>query len=213
MTSSHIKPLALAAITVADANAATAVHPVPVHTLIAGIRAKDEKVRGAACESAASAGTDAIQPLAELLADPDVEQARAAKRALRKLVRHAGRPGGGRDRSTAVARLTALLTASSPAVRREALWMLSEIGGNEAVGPMAALLDDSALREDARITLQRMSGAKVIAALKKALPSAPEDFKPNLAQSLRALGEKVEGWPSQNLVPCKPTAVRAPGNP
>ena len=209
MTSSHTNPLAVTALALASANAATPAHPSPVSSLIAGIRGKDDKVRGAACQNAASFGPDAIQPLTELFADADAEVARAAKRALWRIARHAGRPGAGKDRNEVVARLIPLLAVSNPAVRRETLWMLSEIGGNEAVSPMAALLSDPALREDARITLQRISGSDVIAVLKKALSSVPEEFKPNIAQSLRALGEKVEGWPSQNLVPCKATGVKA----
>lgn len=208
MTSSHSKPLAIATLAVASANAAAPSHP-PVNTLIAGIRDKDDKVRGLASQNATAFGPDAISPLAELLADPDTEVARAAKRALWRIVRHAGRPDAGKERSGVLARLIPLLGASVPAVRREALWMLSEIGGNEAVSPMAALLSDPALREDARITLQRISGHTVVTALRKALGAAPDDFKPNIAQSLRALGEKVEGWPSQNLVPCKATSLKA----
>ncbi len=209
MTSSHTNPLAITALALASANAATPAPSTPVNTLIAGIRDKDDKRRGLACQNASSSGPDAIQPLSDLLADPDVEVARAAKRALWRIVRHAGRPGAGKERNGVVARLIPLLASSVHAVRRETLWMLSEIGGNEAVSPMAALLSDPALREDARITLHRISGPKVIAALNKALGSASADFKPNIAQSLRALGEKVEGWPSQSLVPCKATGVKA----
>jgi len=36
------------------------------------------------------------------------------------------------------------------AVRREVLWMLSEIGDGDAIAPMAALLTDKDVREDAR---------------------------------------------------------------
>jgi hypothetical protein len=85
--------------------------------------------------------------------------------------------------------------------------MLSEIAGDEAIEGMAALLTDQELREDARCSLTRLPGAKATAALKTALANAPEDFKPALAQSLRVRGLKVEGYPSQKLVPTKKTNV------
>ena len=86
--------------------------------------------------------------------------------------------------------------------------MLSEIADDEAVGPVAAMLLDQTLREDARATLQRIPGDKSLAALKAALANAPEDYKPAIAVSLRARGEKVAGYPSQKLAPTKSTAVK-----
>jgi hypothetical protein len=82
--------------------------------------------------------------------------------------------------------------------------MLSEIGGDDAVAPMAALLTDKDVREDARCALMRLPGRKATAALKSAFDRAPEEFKFALAESLRARGEKVNGYPSQKLVPTRP---------
>ena len=75
-------------------------------------------------------------------------------------------------------------TESPLAARRELLWMLSEIGGDESVDPIAALLADIDLREDARMTLQRIPGDKSLAALEVGLAAAPNDFKINIVQSL-----------------------------
>ena len=88
--------------------------------------------------------------------------------------------------------------------------MLSEIGTDDAIAPMAALLTDKEVREDARCALMRIPGSKTTKALKSAFASAPEDFKSALAESLRKLGEKVTGYPSLRLVPTKPTTVSQP---
>ena len=89
--------------------------------------------------------------------------------------------------------------------------MLSEIGSAAAVDPMAALLADADVREDARCALTRIPGAQATDALKKAMSSAPDEFKYALAESLRARGEKVSGYPSRKLVPTKQTTVKADG--
>ena len=93
----------------------------------------------------------------------------------------------------------------------EAMWMLSEIGGNECVDPIAGLLARKALREDARMVLQRIPGDKSLGALRAALDSAGADFKINIAQSLRQRGVQVSGLPCQKLTPTKETAVKPVG--
>jgi len=99
-----------------------------------------------------------------------------------------------------------LETSPSP-VRRDVLWMLSEIGSGSAVGPMAALLGDHELREDARCALTRLPAPSAVTALKSAFIAAPEGFKYALAESLRERGEKVDGYPSRKLVPTAQTSV------
>ena len=64
-----------------------------VNDLLARIKSKDDSIRGPAWQTAESAGAPAVRPLAEVMMDPDFETARAAKRALYRIVRHAGRPG------------------------------------------------------------------------------------------------------------------------
>ena len=76
---------------------------------------------------------------------------------------------------------------------------------------ISGLLENEQLREDARLVLQRIDGSESLAALKSALNSVPDDFKINIAQSLRARGVKVEGLPSQKLVPTKETQVKPVG--
>ena len=65
------------------------------------------------------------------------------------------------------------------------------------------------LREDARMALERIPGKRSVAVLEAALKAAPEDFKPNIGQSLRARGLKVRGLHCVKLVPRKKTNVKA----
>ena len=105
----------------------------PVSELIAKIKSTDDQIRGPAWQSAGPFGAPAVQPLADLMTDPEMEVARAAKRALWKVVRAAGHPGKDKEKQAVVAELVPRLEAGLALVRREVLWMLSEIGGDESV--------------------------------------------------------------------------------
>lgn len=171
--------------------------------LAASIR--DEKHRLQAWDRAADIGPAAIRPLSELLADPDFEVARAAKRGLWRVVRQAGRPDHPDQRREAVTQLLALLETEAPVeARREVLWMLSEIGGEEAVPRIAEFLKEEALREDTRMAIERIPGPAAIQALRKGLSEVPEKFKYHLAHSLRVRGVKIADYPSQKLAPTNP---------
>ena len=129
-----------------------------ISDLVSRIRSKDDAVRGPAWQGAANAGATAIKPLSEAMMDQDFEIARAAKRALHRIVRHAGRPGAKTEAKAVVAELIGLLKSSHATIRTEAAWMLSEIAGDEAIGPMSALLLDPETREDGRCALMRLPG-------------------------------------------------------
>jgi HEAT repeat protein len=211
MTTSELKTatVVVGAAVIADA-ARAASGAASVDELIAAIQSKDDQVRGPAWQNAGPSGAPAVKPLAQRMTDPDYETARSAKRALWVIVRHAGRPGADREAKAVATELIASLSGP-PVVQREVLWMLSEIAGDEAVAPMAALLSNADLREDARCALTRMPGNKPTAELSKAFKSAPEEFKYALADSLRARGVKVSGYPTRKLVPTKQTSVKAAG--
>jgi len=137
---------------------------------------------------------------------------RSANRAMWKIVRHVGRPGAEAEKKPAVMALLALLGDNWPvAFRRDVLWMLSEIAGDEAVDQIAALLKHAELREDARCCLQRIPGDKSLEALKAALAAADGDFKSAIAESLRVRGTPVPNVPSKKLVPTKQTGVKPVG--
>jgi hypothetical protein len=176
--------------------------------LITRIKSPDEAVSGPAWQGAAACGAAAVQPLGQLMADPEMETARGAKRALFKIVRYAGRPGAESEARAVQTALIPLLRHPKPGVRRDVLWMLSEIGGEGAVAAMAALLSDTEAREDARCALARLPAGAATAALKAAFQAAPEDFRFALADALRRRGVPVEGYRSQKLVPDRQTAVK-----
>ncbi len=180
-----------------------------VYNLITGIRDDDAKVRTKAWQSAGKVGAIAIKPLAKTMNSGELEVARAAKRGLWKIVRHAGRPGAGSTKTVIINRLLELLDDEQPVpVRREVLWMLSEIGNRKSVKPIAALLSDKDLREDARMVLQRIPNKAALAALRAGLKAAPDDFKLNIAQSLRQRGVKVRRPECIKLIPTKKTNVK-----
>ena len=180
-----------------------------VDELIAKLKDKNDEVRAEALLSAGEVGASAVKPLAKVMADEDIEVMRAAKRALWKIVRHAGRPRARDERRAIAAELIGLLGDDQPtSVRREVLWMLSEIGQRKSVNEIAALLSNKELREDARMVLERIPGRQSLAALEDGLKAAPKDFKLNIAQSLRKRGVEVSGLACVKLVPTKKTNVQ-----
>jgi HEAT repeat protein len=185
--------------------------------LVTGIKSDSAEKRTKSWQSAGQVGAPAVKPLAAVMTDDDLEVARAAKRALWQIVRYTGRPGANQEKKAVEAELIELLGDETPvAVRREdfgelsraVLWMLSEIGSRRCIDPIAGLMKNEALREDARMALERIPNRRAIAALKATLDKAPEEFKPNLAQSLRKRGEEVAGYPCKKLVPTKKTDVK-----
>jgi len=168
------------------------ISPAAINQLIADIRNPDDAIRGPAWQSAASFGAAVVKPLAEVMADSDFEIARAAKRAMWKIVHHAGRPKADKERKAVQRELTASLSASRAPAQREIVWMLSEIGDSGAVNSIAALLTKTQVREDARCALERIPDSRATRALKQAWESAPDDFRDALAYSLRVRENKVK---------------------
>jgi hypothetical protein len=184
-----------------------------LETLLAKIKDANDKVRAAAWQAAGPVGAPAVKPLAEIAADAagdKLEIARAANRALWQIVRHAGRPGADDERKAVCAALLPLVGAVSVPMqlRRDVIWMLSEIFDDEMVDVegAAGLLADSELRDDARMAIQRIPGEKSTAALKAALDRAAGDdeFKQALACSLRRRGVEVPNVPCDKLKPRRP---------
>jgi HEAT repeat protein len=174
------------------------------------ITSDDKQVRSFAWQSAGKIGAPAVKKLAAHITHENIEVGWAAKRALREIVRYVGRPFGvSHAKEDVISELIPLLGSDQPtAVRREVLWLLADIAGDESVDPVAGLLGDAELREDARMVLEHIPGGASLAALKTALAAAPDDFKINIAQSLRKRGVSVPGLPCQKLVPTKKTNVK-----
>ena len=184
-----------------------------VEQLIAKIKDSDPEVRAAAWLSAGKCGAAAVPALARVMTHEEMEVARAAKRGLWVVVRYVGRPGADDERKPVVDRLCKLLGEDQPvAVRREVLWMLSEIGGDEAVEAIRnipGILENKELREDARCAVERIPGEAATRALMDGLEASMDDFNLALAQSLRVRGVEVDKkrYPPQKLVPTKQTTV------
>jgi HEAT repeat protein len=182
--------------------------PLTLELLIERIQSGDDNVRAAARDNAGPVGAAAIAPLAKIACEGELEIARAANRAMQNIVYHAGRPGAAAEAKAVSAELVKLVTAEPPLqFRRDVMWMLWQIGGAEAVPPVAALLGNRELRDDARMCLEGLPAAEAVAALRTALQAAPDDFKPAVAHSLRKRGVATPGVPDLRLVPTKKTSV------
>lgn len=179
-----------------------------IEELIARIRKSSAEGTSPEWQTAGACGAGAIKPLAELTLDGNFETQRAAKRALAQVVHTAGNPNTRRAAKQAVTALVELTQHANATVRRQAVWLLSEIATEESIRPMARLLNDPEVREDARCALLRMPPKAARAALQNAFKQANDDFKYALADSLRLLGEKVEGCPSRKGIPTGKTEVK-----
>lgn len=182
--------------------------------LLGRIKSDDANVRTEAWQAAGSVGCAAIKPLAGIVAGGELEVARAAKRAMWKIVHTVGAPGPGDAKGAVEAELIGLLGPDQPAsVRREVFWMLSEIGSDDtvyAIRELPNILEDREVREDARCSVERIPTEAAVDALEGGLEAAPADFALALAQSLRARGVEVDlaQYPCQKLVPTKQTSVK-----
>jgi hypothetical protein len=183
-----------------------------LESLLAKIKDANDKVRAVAWQGAGQVGAPALKPLAEIAADAagdKLEIARSANHAMWQIVRHAGRPGADDQRKAVCDALMPLVGDSSLPLqlRRDVIWMLSEIIDNDAIDVegAASALSDSDLRDDVRMGLQRVPGEKSIAALKAGLERAGDDeFKQALACSLRRRGVDVPNVPCDKLKPRRP---------
>jgi hypothetical protein len=183
-----------------------------LNQLMQDIQSDDAATRAAARDNAGQVGAEAVLPLGRIAATDDLEIARAANRAIQNVVYHAGRPGADAEAAAVSAQLLMLLESAQPVqLRRDVLWMLWQIAGEEAVAPVAALLNNAALAEDARMALERLPGDQATTALKKAFIDAAEADKPALAHSLRVRGVDMPGVPDLRLVPTKETSVKPVG--
>jgi len=180
--------------------------------LIENIQSADDAVRAAARDGAGPVGAKAVLPLAKIAATGELEVARAANRAIQNIVYYAGRPGAEDEAQAVAAELLKLLGNAQPLqLRRDVLWMTWQIAGEEAAEPVAALLGNKDLHEDARMALERLPGQRATAALQAALAAADDTDKPALAHSLNVRGVETPGVPDLRLTPIKKTSVQPVG--
>jgi len=156
--------------------------------LIEQVKSPNADVRFAAWNSAGAAGAAAVVPLADLMAAPDRDVAKAAKEAMHRIVHFAARPYGAQNARAVSAELekVAVQTERPRIVRVESLKWIALVGDNESIPTLVKLLQDPVVREDARLALERIPGNASLTALNEAAGTAPADFKSNLKQSLSA---------------------------
>jgi hypothetical protein len=175
-------------------------------SLLSAIRSDDPNVRTQAWLRAGEAGADALKPLAQVMAKGPLEVSRAAQRAMWRITHDAGAPAASDGEATTAALLELLGDDQPTAVRREVLWMLSELAdGAQAAQPIARLLSHQDLSEDSRLVLERLPGEESVTALQSAFGQASKEAKYALAHSLRKRGVEVQGYPTQKLTPSRET--------
>ncbi|HEY3282365.1 MAG TPA: HEAT repeat domain-containing protein [Armatimonadota bacterium] len=152
---------------------------------VSGLREGDSAKRNAAIASAADLGAAGIGPVGDLVGSTDPKASRAAHAALEAIVHKSTRQGARSEARMVASELAKLLTASHPLkTRAEAAHLLGMVGGAPVVPALAAQLSDPALREEARLALERIPDKSAGTALRSALKTAPADFRPALEQSL-----------------------------
>jgi len=178
-----------------------------VKEFIGKIQDGNADVRYAAWRSAGQVGAPAVAPLGELVASQNRGVAKAASEALKTIAHHASRPGATAERKAVSAELVKLLGAEKPLVTRvKALELLAFTADDEFVPPIARLLNDEKLREDARRALERIPGRASVQALMEALSKASEEFRPFIIHSL---GQKNAVEALDALVGCAESSSRA----
>jgi hypothetical protein len=176
----------------------------PVAELIQTLQGGDSEKRTQAWFECGPLGATAIPRLVALWGDADagLEVQRAARNAVFQIVRFSSRPETGKSRIRVTMELNRLVEANGPAqIRRELLWLLSEIAGDESLPALSRLLAQTAVREEACMALERIPGKRSLKILESSLRQSPVDFKPVLAAALARRGHKPSGVDSPRLAP------------
>jgi hypothetical protein len=156
--------------------------------LLAGLKSESADERYAAWVAAANADPEVIPEIAKLLEAPTPGVRKAADEALKKIVHSLGKPTGTPRRGRAVLALLALAAPKQPKwTRTVALRHLSLVGGDECIEPVAKMLREPEIQEEAVFCLERIPGAASDQALMAAFADVKADFKPRI---LAALGHR-----------------------
>ena len=159
-----------------------------------GIRSPDHGVRMKARLSAPGHGASAVAELGKILVGPDREPSITASHALTLIVHHAGRPGAEKERGPVLRELGKLVEGSSNSyLRREALWLMGFIGGDEGSVKVAEKClwdEDEHVAEIARLVLERMPGRFAHHAVMAAIGKADEELRADLLFTLAKRGDR-----------------------
>ncbi len=157
-----------------------------VSGLLSNIEHGDAAARSTAIRQAALAGTGAIGPLGRVYGGSDPGAAKAAGEAINRIVHNAARPEAVKERGAAAQQLVRLIGGEQPRqVRADALKLLGFVGGPGEVNAIAELLNVPAIREDARMALERIPDPSAETALKNSARTVPSDYRAAIDQSLR----------------------------
>ena len=159
-----------------------------------GIRSPDHGVRMKARLSAPGHGASAVAELGKILVGPDREPSITASHALTLIVHHAGRPDAEKERGPVLRELGKLVEGSSNSyLRREALWLMGFIGGDEGSVKVAEKClwdEDEHVAEIARLVLERMPGRFAHHAVMAAIGKADEELRADLLFTLAKRGDR-----------------------
>ena len=156
-----------------------------VETLLRDISSPDPIVRMDACKRAGAIGAQAIAPVAALLVHSDYETAKTARMAMERIVVYAARPGAESERRNVARELARLLGEPHPiSTKTEALRLIAWIGEDEEAAAITPLLEEEALADEVRMSLERIPGEASTRALLAALDHAPTHLRIGLLNSL-----------------------------
>lgn len=154
-----------------------------------GTEPADYMARYNAWRSAGPLGAPAVAGLIRLMTHENGEVRRSASKAVEQIVVVAGRPGA--ERSAVCRALAAQLGEDVPVVvRREVICWLGMLGGSDEAVAVAPLLEHEALREDARLALERIPDPAAVRALENARSRVPKDYRERIEQSLANRGRR-----------------------
>lgn len=163
--------------------------PATLKSWLENLKSLNADARAEALRVAGPMGGAAIVPLVEMMAGPDKGAARAATQAMHCIAHYSARPGARpyEARAVSIQLLNAARTTGVTRprmVRSEVLEAVGLIGDKEIVPLLSSLLQDIEVREDARLTLERIPGEESLRSLQAALKQAPADFASALRQSI-----------------------------
>ncbi|MCP4638834.1 MAG: hypothetical protein GY851_00300 [bacterium] len=142
-------------------------------------------VRNQAAADAAALGAEAVPPIGALVGSDTFYTSQAAERALANLTHHAARPSADAERTAVAGELVKLIADTYPdKTRREALRLLAFVGGEAQVAPVAALLMEQSIADEARLALDQIPGEAASKALLDTLYLAPPELRVLLFDTL-----------------------------